>query len=130
MCCVTKATPIHFINGKCHIKQLKSRKSCKTCLTITHILLYHIISQHRLLMSQSGHTDMHKYWHANWSNFKKPGVHQLQASMPDLKMGLVWFTGQSCSDTSMLIKGSMHKYTLVHSQCYVTTNLSWSCALS
>ena len=26
MCCVTKAIPIHFIDDKCHIKQLKSRK--------------------------------------------------------------------------------------------------------
>ena len=33
MCCVTKATSIHFINGKRYIKQLKSRKSRKTCLT-------------------------------------------------------------------------------------------------
>ena len=31
--CVTKAASNHFINGNCHIKQLKSRKSRKTCLT-------------------------------------------------------------------------------------------------
>ena len=30
--CGTKAMLIHFIYGKCHIKQMKSRKSCKTCL--------------------------------------------------------------------------------------------------
>ena len=27
--CVTKATPIHFINVKCHIKQLESGKAVK-----------------------------------------------------------------------------------------------------
>ena len=30
--CVTKASPTHFIDSKCHIKKLK-RKSPKTCLT-------------------------------------------------------------------------------------------------
>ena len=32
-CCITKATLIYFINGKCHIKQLKSKKIHKMCLT-------------------------------------------------------------------------------------------------
>ena len=31
--CATKATSNHFIYGKCHTKQMKSRESCKTCLT-------------------------------------------------------------------------------------------------
>ena len=46
MCYVNKATPIHFIDGKCHIKQLragKRLKSCKTCLTNhTWSISYHI----------------------------------------------------------------------------------------
>ena len=32
-CCVNKAMPIHFIDGKCHIKQLKSGKAVKLVLT-------------------------------------------------------------------------------------------------
>ena len=45
--CITKAMPIHFINGKCHIKKL-IRKSPKTCLTnligsISHHIMLLII---------------------------------------------------------------------------------------
>ena len=32
-CCINKTMPIHFIDGRCHIKQLKAGKSYKTCLT-------------------------------------------------------------------------------------------------
>ena len=31
-CCVAKATSIHFVDDKCHIKQLKSEKIHKTYL--------------------------------------------------------------------------------------------------
>ena len=50
MCYITKITPIHFINGKCHIKQLKSRESHKTCLT-NHTQPNHTTSCHWLLIS-------------------------------------------------------------------------------
>ena len=44
ICCVTKAMPIHFINGKYHIKQLKSGKSCKSSLTNhTQSISHHIM---------------------------------------------------------------------------------------
>ena len=33
MCCVIKAMSIHYIDGWCHIKQQKSEKSHKICLT-------------------------------------------------------------------------------------------------
>ena len=46
MCCVNKTMPIHFIDGKCHIKQ---GKAMKLVLPIRHGL-YHTISQHWLLM--------------------------------------------------------------------------------
>ena len=55
MCCGTKSTHIHFIDGKCNIKQLKSGKSYKPCLT-NHT---RSIWCHWLLMSlgADAHTD-------------------------------------------------------------------------
>ena len=58
MCCVTKITPIHLIDGKCHIKQLNSRKNHKTCLTNrTQSISHHIMP---LVMNAlgGGHTDI------------------------------------------------------------------------
>ena len=43
LCYYTKDMPIHFIDGKHHIKQLKSVKHCKTCLTIDSTYILHII---------------------------------------------------------------------------------------
>ena len=42
--CVTKAVPIHFIDGKCHIKVIEIGRICKTCLA-NHIgsLSHHIM---------------------------------------------------------------------------------------
>ena len=54
-CCVNKATPIHFIDSKCHIKQLRAVKSHKTCLT-NHT---HTISHHQLLIQPRGWTNTH-----------------------------------------------------------------------
>ena len=86
MCCINKATPIYFIDSKCHIKQLKAGKSHKTCLT-NHT--YHTISYHWLLMplgwthrQTDRQTDrqIDKYTHTyrctHQSNFKKPGLHR------------------------------------------------------
>ena len=72
MCSVTKATPLHFINGKCHIKQIKTRKSHITCLT-NHIwfIQHHITS----LISNALGADTQTYLCRNKSNFKKPGAH-------------------------------------------------------
>ena len=67
-CCVTKAMPIHFIDNKCHIKQLKSGKSRKTWLTNHTWSISHHWSQGQ------GHTHIHTYQRMNKSNFKKPGV--------------------------------------------------------
>ena len=80
MCCVNKATPIYFIDRKCHIKQLKAGKSHKTCLTnhtwfISHHIMPLVINSH---WGQT-HTDTHTS--ANQSNFKKPGLR-----MPGLKI--------------------------------------------
>ena len=49
--CITKATPIRFINDKCYIKQLKAEKSRKTCLTnhtwpISHHIMPLVINAH------------------------------------------------------------------------------------
>ena len=76
MSCVSKAMPIHFINSKCHIKQLKSGKSCKTCL-INHT---QSISHHFTPIAINGLGDRHTYRHMNQSNFKKPSEHQPAAS--------------------------------------------------
>ena len=72
-CCLNKATPIHFIDGKCHIKQLKVGKSSKTCLTNhTQSVSHHITS---LVINSLGveHMDTHTK-----ARTKKPGAHQPQ----------------------------------------------------
>ena len=58
-CCVTKAMPILFIDSKCHIRQLKSRKSCNTYST-NHTCLNHTISRNWLIMP-SGRTHTHTH---------------------------------------------------------------------
>ena len=69
-CCVTKAMPIYFINGKCHIKQLKSVKSHKNGL-------YHAIPHHWIIMHlEADTTHRHTNGHMNQSNFKKTGTCQ------------------------------------------------------
>ena len=40
-CCVTKAIPIHFIDGRCHIKQMKSGKSFFNQSRTVYIIPYH-----------------------------------------------------------------------------------------
>ena len=45
---VTKAKPIHFIDGKCHIKQLKKWKSHKT---ITWSISHHIMPLVSIMLS-------------------------------------------------------------------------------
>ena len=88
--CVTKATPLHFINRKCHIKQLKSGKSKNLCnqshmVYINHIRLLVInglgdrhtdICRHRHThKGTQTHRHIHIYHHVNQSNFKKSGIH-------------------------------------------------------
>ena len=66
ICCVTKATPIHFINHKCHIKQLKSRKSDKTCLSNrTQSISHHITPLFLNALRADTHTHTHTHWPAN-----------------------------------------------------------------
>ena len=52
--------PIQFIDGKCHIKQLKAGKRYKTCLTnyirTAYITPYHATGYYAL---GGGHTDRH-----------------------------------------------------------------------
>ena len=59
MCCVTKATLIDFIDNKCHIKQLKSRKNYKTCLTNHTRSISHHITPLVINALGGGHTCMH-----------------------------------------------------------------------
>ena len=63
MCSVTKVTPIHFIDGKCNIKQLKSKKSQKTSLfNHTRSMSHHIMP---LVINAigGGHTYTHILMH-------------------------------------------------------------------
>ena len=70
-CSVTKATAIHFIVGKCHVKKWKS---CKTALSG-----YYAWLTFDLLLRPS-RADTHTYINVHGqNNFKKPGMHGLQA---------------------------------------------------
>ena len=58
--CVNIATPIYFIDSKCHIKQFKAGKSHATCLTNhTRPISYRIMP---LVINalKGGHTDTHR----------------------------------------------------------------------
>ena len=75
-CCVNKTTPSHFINGRCHIKQLKAGKSYKTCLPNHTWFVSHHITPLIINAFVSGHT--RTYWRMNQRYFKKPGMCGLQ----------------------------------------------------
>ena len=62
MCCVNKTTPIHFINGKSHIKQLKAGKS-HTCLTNHTWSMSHHIMPLVINALGSRHTHRHTNTH-------------------------------------------------------------------
>ena len=62
MCCVIKAKFIHLINGKCHIKKLKScRTSCYMCLSCELLLISLRVDTHirRPLYKASMHEQLH-----------------------------------------------------------------------
>ena len=61
--CVNKTIPIHFIDGRCHIKQLKAGKKGKTCLTNhTRSISHHIIPP-VIKVLKGRHTDRHRHTH-------------------------------------------------------------------
>ena len=112
MCCVTKAMPIHFINSICHIKQLKSGKSHKNCLTnYTWSILYmvYIIHITPLVIKGLGSRRTHTCWHTK-NNFKKPGkVPTCSWCAPGLKLIRIRF----CFDVHVdyTSNGCMSQYT-------------------
>ena len=66
---------INFINGRCHIKQLKVGKSCKTCLTNhTQSILHHITP---LVINALGDTHTHIY-----TNVQTKAISRNQACDP------------------------------------------------
>ena len=65
---VTKTTPIHFIDSKCHIKQLKVEKT----LSISHHIIPLVINVLRVGIHTHRHTDTHIHTETNQNNFKKP----------------------------------------------------------
>ena len=77
--------PLHFIDMKCHIKQLKNGKSHKTC-NRTQSVLHHTMPL-VIVALKSKCTHMHTYQCTNKSNFKKPGVPTTDWHTPGLKYG-------------------------------------------
>ena len=124
MCCGNKATPIHFINGKHHIKQLRAGKSRKTCLTnhTWYIAPYHATGYK---YPQGGHTDRqtdgHTHRHANQSNFKKPGT-RAYLHTPGLK--LAWFKNCQLSAINHQVIDEIYSF---HFKIFFSSlfNVSW-----
>ena len=79
------ATPIHFIDGKCHVQKLKAGKSHETCLSNRTQPISHHITPLVINALRGGHTDTHAYRRANQSNFKKPGARGQRLQAPGLK---------------------------------------------
>ena len=67
--CIYKAMHIHFIDSKCHIKQLKAGKSGRSCLT-NHIRIMPLV-----INALEADTDTDTHQCANQSNFKKSSAH-------------------------------------------------------
>ena len=77
----TKGTLIHFIDGKCHIKQLKSGKSFKIYLanytwSISHHIMPLVINAFggghmhtHICTNVGGRNDYKKHWWMNYSEF-------------------------------------------------------------
>ena len=65
MCSVTKAIPIQFIDGKCHIKKWRGRK--------TALSSYYACLSCDLLIMPWGQTHTYSNIHGQ-SDFKKPGT--------------------------------------------------------
>ena len=57
------ATPINFINGKCHYKQLKAGISCETCLTNHTWPISHHITPLVINALGGRHTDTYTQTH-------------------------------------------------------------------
>ena len=117
MYCVTKAMPIHYIDSKCHIKQLKNRKSCKTCLTKhTWSISHHIMPL--VINTFKGRHQTQTYQHTIQSNFKKPGVHQPHA--PGLIIAnLRQYLSFICND----ITRKSRKQGLINKKCIATCTI-------
>ena len=58
-------TPIHSINGKCHIKLLKAGESRKTCLTNRTQPISHHITPLVINALGGGHTDTRAHTHTD-----------------------------------------------------------------
>ena len=75
------------MNGKCHIKKQKSRKTALsdyyTCVSCDLLLMP--LGTDRQTDTHM-HTHTHTYRHANKNDFKKPGTRGLRVCAPGLKM--------------------------------------------
>ena len=78
---VTKATAIHFIDGQCHIKKQKSRK--------TALSGYYACVSHDLLLVPSG-ADTNTHTHANILTFAAEMISRNQVRT-GLRPTRVWF---------------------------------------
>ena len=98
--------PIHFINGKCHIKKLKSRKICETCLTNhTQSISHHITP---LVINALGQT----YTHAHMPTHE-PKQFQETRCIPGLKT--YWKTQTFDGENfDKLIEGFPHTHKIIH----------------
>ena len=69
MCCVTKATSILFINGNCHVKELKSFNQ----LHMVYITPYHATASKTLTADTYTHANVQtraisRNWACTWFN--------------------------------------------------------------
>ena len=84
---VTKALPISYLDSKCHIKKMKSSRTCLT----NHTGQLHIMPL-VIMPSREGttHTNTNTFWE---SNFYKPGVPACGRRVPGLKSSRACLTG-------------------------------------
>ena len=75
MCCVNKTTPIHFINGRRHIKQVEAVKLVYQSRTV-------YITPLAINVLGGGHTDRHAHIDPQPKQFQ--GIRCVQLALPCL----------------------------------------------
>ena len=108
-CCVTTVTLIHFINGNYHIKQLKSRKSHKTCLTNhTQSTSHHItpLVIKALGIGHTTHTQTHMHTNTQNKAIRRKQVHCLHAPGLTYKQAHIYKMIHTSKFVSKIVSGA------------------------
>ena len=105
---VNKTTPIHFIDGRCHVKQLKADKSHKTCLANHRRSISHHIMP--LVINGLGDRQTRRYIHTH-TNMLTKAISKNQVCI-GLQPAHTWFNKFVCIAKHVLVMIPVHMTSL------------------